>query len=114
MIFSTAGAGSDRGYDCGLRRFGRRRRKLVHKPLPGFFGQFVEKPHAFGGVELVDDGPHFRCRPRVQQDICVVVGKVTDQRGSEISRQQTEQFLLFLKGQGRQYPGRGDRDRAAG
>ena len=104
-----AGAGSNRGCNRGLRRFGWRRGKLVHQPLPGFFGQLVEEPHSFGGVQPVDDGPHFRWRPGVQQDVCVVVGKVTDQRGREINRQQAEEYLLFLKGQCRQCPGRGAR-----
>ena len=49
-------------------------RQFVHQALPGFLGQIVEELQALVRVHLVDDGIHFIERPRVQQNVGVVVG----------------------------------------
>ena len=72
-------------------------RQLVHQALPGFLGQFVDELHARVGVHLVDDGIQFVDRPRMQQNVGVVVreGSPTSLAAKSIGIWRKSDLLLF-------------------
>src|ERR1019366_421853 len=95
-------AGLDNGFDrrqgskdrrCGACSGGICGPQFVHQDLPGWLGQLVEKPHAFGGIHAVDDGNQVLDRPRVQQDVRVVVREYLRQLGGKVYREAAKQHL---------------------
>ena len=71
--------------------------KLVHQALPGFFRQLVEKLQTLRRIHLLDDRVHLACRPRMQEDVGVVVRQNRREPGGEIDWEPAEQLLLFFK-----------------
>jgi hypothetical protein len=73
--------------------------EFVHQALVGFLGQIVEELQALVRVHLVDDGLHFIARPRVQQNVSVVVGKDAGQDSGELDGEPAEEHLLVFEGE---------------
>ena len=68
--------------------------QFVREPLPRLFREFVEEAHSVVGVHPVDQGSHFSRGQRVQEDVLVIVGKLSHHASGKIQGQVAEQGLL--------------------